>query len=246
MVELERHLVAVEGATLEVFAGGAGQLIVATTHPTFVQTSAPRLLGEVPCLVQVNARGVGGSSPAGAPHERTMDQTIADLEAVRRWWGAERWVFSGNSAGGFLGLRYALRHPESLAGLILHACAASIDFLEDPGRTAPLPDNQHKGPDGRWVYTGEQETPLGAWRKDMEGFDVRAQLGALRVPTLILCGRHDPIVAPGSCTELHALIPGSDLVVLEQSGHSVSGVAEADAAVYRAAVQRFLTERVPI
>jgi proline iminopeptidase len=238
---LERHLVAVEGATLEVFAGGAGRPVVGTTHPFTTQSSAPRLLDGVPCLVRVNARGVGGSSPAGAPHERTMAQTIADLEAVRRWWGAERWVFSGGSAGGFLGLRYALRRPESLAGLILHACAASLDYFEDPGRGAPLPD-WHKGPDGRWVYTGKRETPAGAWRKDMEGFDVRARLSALRVPTLLLCGRHDPIVAAGSCTALQALIPGADLVVLEQSGHDV---AAADQASYRAAVERFLTERVP-
>jgi len=66
---------------------------------------------------------------------------------------------------------------------------------------------------------------------------VRAQLGALRLPTLIVCGRHDRLVAPGSCTALRALIPGSDLVVLEQSGHEV---AEADAATYRAAVQSLL------
>jgi pimeloyl-ACP methyl ester carboxylesterase len=150
-------------------------------------------------------------------------------------------VFEGESAGGFLGLRYALRHPESLTGLIVHACAASTDFFEDPGRRRPRP-NWHKESDGRLVYRGEQETPRGAWSKDLEGFDVRAQLGALRVPTLILCGRHDPVVAAGSCTALHALIPGSELVVLDQSEHDVS---ETDAATARAAIQRFLTERVP-
>jgi proline iminopeptidase len=155
-VELERHLVAVEGATLEVFAGGAGQPVVGTTHPWNVQSSAPRLLDEVPCLVKVNARGVGGSSPAGSPHERTMAQSIANLEAGRRWWGAERWVFMGGSTGGFLGLCYALRHPESLAGLTVHACAASLEYFEDPGRGPEYPlVDWHKEPDGRWRYTGE-------------------------------------------------------------------------------------------
>jgi proline iminopeptidase len=242
MLQLERHLVPVEGATLEVFAGGAGRPVVGRAHPAEVAPppGESELFGEVPSFVRMYPRGVRGSSPARAPHERTMAQTIADLEAVRRWWGVDRWVFSGGSAGGFLGQLYALRHPEALAGLILHACAASLDYFEDPGRVRPLPD-WHKGPDGRWVYTGEQETPLGAWKKETESFDVRAQLGALRVPTLILCGRHDGIVGPGSCTALHALIPGSDLVVLEHSGHNVG---EADQAAYRAAVQRFLDERV--
>jgi proline iminopeptidase len=49
--------------------------------------------------------------------------------------------------------------------------------------------------------------------------DDRADLPALTVPTLVVAGRHDVICGPRWAQELHALIPGSQLVVLEDSGH---------------------------
>jgi len=50
-------------------------------------------------------------------------------------------------------------------------------------------------------------------------FDDRAALAALTVPTLVVVGRYDFICGMRWGTELHELIPGSRLVVLEGSGH---------------------------
>lgn len=49
--------------------------------------------------------------------------------------------------------------------------------------------------------------------------DDRATLPALTVPTLIVAGRYDVICGPRWAQELHTLIPRSQLVVLEDSGH---------------------------
>lgn len=49
--------------------------------------------------------------------------------------------------------------------------------------------------------------------------DDRAALPALRVPTLVVVGRFDVICGPRWAEELHRLIPGSRLLVLEKSGH---------------------------
>ena len=49
--------------------------------------------------------------------------------------------------------------------------------------------------------------------------DDREVLNSLTVDTLVLVGRHDFICGPRWSEELHKLIPGSRLVVLEQSGH---------------------------
>ncbi|WP_262056723.1 alpha/beta fold hydrolase [Streptomyces sp. STR69] len=49
--------------------------------------------------------------------------------------------------------------------------------------------------------------------------DDRATLGALTVPTLVLVGRHDFICGVRWAEELHDLVPGSELVILENSGH---------------------------
>ncbi|MDX3098516.1 alpha/beta hydrolase [Streptomyces sp. ME01-24h] len=49
--------------------------------------------------------------------------------------------------------------------------------------------------------------------------DDREPLAALAVPTLVVVGRYDVICGLRWGTELHELIPGSQLLVLENSGH---------------------------
>jgi proline iminopeptidase len=49
--------------------------------------------------------------------------------------------------------------------------------------------------------------------------DDRADLGGLTVPALVLAGRHDFICGVRWAEELHALIPDSELLILEDSGH---------------------------
>ena len=53
--------------------------------------------------------------------------------------------------------------------------------------------------------------PLRAW-------DLRPRLGEIGVPTLVVAGRHDGMAA-GQEDDLHAGIPGSELVVFEESSH---------------------------
>jgi len=55
----------------------------------------------------------------------------------------------------------------------------------------------------------------------MHSYDLRPKLGAIRVPTLILAGRQDWICAPEFSEEIHRLIPGSKLVIFENSSHSM-------------------------
>ncbi|MYV52092.1 alpha/beta hydrolase [Streptomyces sp. SID3212] len=68
--------------------------------------------------------------------------------------------------------------------------------------------------------------------------DDRAALGSLTVPALVVVGRHDVICGVRWAEELHRLIPGSDLLILEDSGHF--GHLEEPAAFTRA-VTRFVT-----
>ena len=51
-------------------------------------------------------------------------------------------------------------------------------------------------------------------------YDLKDRLGTIKVPVLVTVGRHD-WVTPVSCSETIAeLIPSSELVIFEQSGHS--------------------------
>jgi len=69
---------------------------------------------------------------------------------------------------------------------------------------APEPLNRAFGPDGF-----------------LRRFDLRPELPRIAAPTLIIAGRHDWICPVAFSEEIHQLIPGSRLVVFEESSHSV-------------------------
>ncbi|MFJ2394493.1 alpha/beta fold hydrolase [Streptomyces sp. NPDC087843] len=72
--------------------------------------------------------------------------------------------------------------------------------------------------------------------------DDREDLDSLSVPALVVVGRHDVICGVRWAEELHRLIPGSDLLILENSGHF--GHLEEPEAFARA-VTRFVTAAAP-
>ncbi len=49
--------------------------------------------------------------------------------------------------------------------------------------------------------------------------DSRADLAAIRCPTLVLCGREDAVTPPALHEEMAAAIPDATLVVLPRAGH---------------------------
>ena len=72
---------------------------------------------------------------------------------------------------------------------------------------------------------------------NLPNYDVTAKLHEISCPTLITVGRHDWITPVEASEELAARIPGSQLVIFEQSGHSPQ-TAERDA--WLAVVREFL------
>jgi proline iminopeptidase len=77
---------------------------------------------------------------------------------------------------------------------------------------------------------------LNGFMQDMPGFDLEAQLGQIRVPTLILVGRHDPQCPLENSERMAAAMPGARLVIFERSGH-FPYIEEPDAV--RAALEQF-------
>ena len=67
----------------------------------------------------------------------------------------------------------------------------------------------------------------------MQGFDAYDRLGELRMPTLILHGTRDRLVAPANAERLTADIPGAELHWLQGAGHLYHSeqAAQADAAI---------------
>ena len=56
----------------------------------------------------------------------TLQRYLGEVEQVRQALGLERFLLYGHSWGGLLGMEYALRHPQHLAGLVISNMTASV------------------------------------------------------------------------------------------------------------------------
>ena len=59
-----------------------------------------------------------------------------------------------------------------------------------------------------------------AFAVNQENYDLKPHLPGIKVPTLITVGRHDWITPVAASETIHRLIPGSELVIFENSGHA--------------------------
>ncbi len=86
-------------------------------------------------IILFDQRGAGQSTPHAEIAGNDTDALVADIEALRRGRGVERWVVFGGSWGALLALAYAQSHPERCRGLILRGVflggRAEIDWFFD-------------------------------------------------------------------------------------------------------------------
>lgn len=59
-----------------------------------------------------------------------------------------------------------------------------------------------------------------AFSRNQPNYDLTARLPEIKVPVLVTVGRHDWITPLEASQELHRLLPNSQLVIFENSGHS--------------------------
>jgi proline iminopeptidase len=179
----------VEGPQLAVHEGGLVERpTVVALHggPGFDQgylRPGLRTLSSDAQLVFVDLRGQGRS---GRPpvDTCTLEQMADDVAAVCDVLGIDRPVVLGHSAGGFVGLHLAVRHPGLAAGLVLCDTAATL---------APIPD--------------DDPPPSLGDRATAEAVDVAARLfgGDLSAETVRRFGR---LVAPFYAGPSHTGVPG--------------------------------------
>ncbi len=135
----------VNEATLYVDVHGAERRVVGThfdTRPTMVVLHGgpgfdqgylrPGLdpLSEAAQLVFIDLRGQGRSSKV-AVASCTLEQMADDVAALCSHLGIDKPIVFGHSAGGFVALHLALRHPDLAAGLILCDTAPTLASVPD-------------------------------------------------------------------------------------------------------------------
>ena len=170
-----------------------------------------------------------------------LDDLVADLIRVLDEAGVDRAHVAGVSLGGLIGLRAAATHPDRILSLTAMCCAARFSRATwvERGKVvrrdgvAPLID----GIIDRWFtreFQSEHQDLVASFRQmlattDDDGYahaadlladaDVRDDLAAIRVPTLVIAGAADTANPVSDLKMIAAAVPGSRLEILEGVGH---------------------------
>ncbi|MDQ0834601.1 3-oxoadipate enol-lactonase/4-carboxymuconolactone decarboxylase [Streptomyces achromogenes] len=207
--------------------------------------------------------GHGGAPahPAGSVSD-LAERLLVTLDRL----GVQRFGYAGCAFGGAVGVELALRHPERVASLALIAASprfGTADEFRQRGvivRTNGLDPIARTSPD-RWFTSGfaAAQPAITEWAVQMvrttdpgcyiaacealAAFDVRAEIGLVGVPTLVLAGSDDQVTGPAEARTLVAGIPDARLAVVPGASHLVP--VEQPAAVTDLLVRHFSTAWQP-
>jgi len=127
----EERVEADDGAQLWTLTQGRGRPVVwCHGGPGGIDTLAPvaAMIDDLALVHRYEQRACGRSS-GGPPY--TMARSVADLEALRRHWGHERWLVAGHSFGAALALAYAIDHPRRTEALVSISCVVEFEGQPD-------------------------------------------------------------------------------------------------------------------
>ena len=187
-----------------------------------------------------------GRSPLPGGSKFTFEELEQDLSKLLETRGLTRVHLVGLSGGGLLALRLALDRPALIQSLILVGAAAQVDghtravgeswseTLRTEGYDAYIrrlamdffsPDWLEAHLDFadrmRESQRGRDLAPLLGWAESIRNYDVRARLGRLQVPTLVLHGMDDRVVDPSHARYLRQAIRGAQVRLFANTGHLV-------------------------
>ena len=189
-------------------------------------------------VVTFDKRNTGLSDrTGGAP---TLEERMDDIRAVMDDAGMASASLVGHSEGGPLAILFAATYPERVEALVLGATYARLDpppdleerlaFVEEHWGTGIPIQYFVSGSDPEWAarYERSAATPRTAveiLRMNVL-LDVRAALGAITAPTLVVHRTGDPIVPIAAGRELAGGIAGARFVEMPGNTHLPSTDAE--------------------
>lgn len=205
--------------------------------------SFDRLLPLLPHTVRamaIDQRGHGAADrPKGAYALADFaDDVVAFMDAV----GLPSAVLLGSSSGGYVAQQVAVTNPSRVTGLVLvgsprtlrgrPSFADEVDQLSDPMNAAWVRRSLtwfprfHRVPES-YIEDRVQDgarIPAHVWRETFTGLCTAApptDTATISSPTLIVWGDRDELLTREHEEDLAAAIPGSRLVVYQNTGHLV-------------------------
>ncbi|GAB4474356.1 MAG: alpha/beta fold hydrolase [Anaerolineales bacterium] len=196
-------------------------------------------------LIAPDLRGHGDSTPTDGTY--SMDLLAEDCAKLLDHLNiTQRVVLCGLSMGGYISFAFARKYPHRLAGLVLTSTRAAADTEESKlNRQRSMKIVQEQGiqpiieamlpkvlsaktfqsrPDlVQTVREIMQRTTIQAVIGDLQGMleriDSRPFLPQIKVPTLIIHGKDDPLIPIDEAKAMQMAIPDSHLVLLEDTAH---------------------------
>lgn len=187
-------------------------------------------------VVALDLPGHGGSpGPSLRSIGTYATRVVEALDAL----GIASAVVAGHSMGGAIALTIALEAPPRVAGLVLvgtgarlRVSPALLQATADPvaltaaaGMMADHAFGALAGPELREELARDLlATAPGVAHGDFSAcdvFDAMARLGAVRAPTLVVCGAEDRLTPPKYSEFLRDRIPGARLELVPGAGHMV-------------------------
>ncbi|MCP4895481.1 MAG: alpha/beta hydrolase [bacterium] len=240
--------------------GGRGKavfLIAGLGASTRLWGEFPRILARSFRVLALDNRGIG-TSREGEPF--SLDRAAEDILAVAQEFDLDSFALLGASLGGTIALNTALSSPQSVRRLVVISCAPHLS--EHGRKTLGLLDLllQRLSPSEfgdalmhlafappfaarHSEFVAETSVLYGLAPEDvpgtqtqlnhlLKGWDLRDGLTQLKVPSLVMVGGRDAIVAPEETRALANLLPKSDLFEDGNVGHSLLAEVGATALEY--------------
>jgi len=203
-----------------------------------------RALPEKFRVITPDLRGFGQSAASTAPF--SLELLADDVHALLKELGAERCALGGLSMGGYVALAYVKKYGGELRGLMLIDTKAEADTPEGKeARTRMVEVARQKGSSAiADLMEPKMLAPDAAKQRPAVAKELRAimeacppltiehallamrerpdrvaELGQIKVPTLIVVGEHDAITPPAVAETMRKGIPNARLVVVRGAGH---------------------------
>jgi pimeloyl-ACP methyl ester carboxylesterase len=190
-----------------------------------------------------------GTSRFGAEH--SLDDLVTDCVDVVDRAGQDRFVLVGMSAGGFMAIELALRHPERVAGLVLMSTQAAAytseerrafgGLLEPLDTDGPIPEHVVEafrpvifGAEALAVRTDLVDRWTASWRRRparslhreyrswIDKPDRLADLSRITAPVLVMHGEEDAGISIDHARAMHERLPHSHFAPIAGAGHLVT------------------------
>ncbi|SCK09850.1 Pimeloyl-ACP methyl ester carboxylesterase [Variovorax sp. HW608] len=186
---------------------------------------------------------------SAAPIEEfVLENFVEDVTRILDKEKLDKVSLVGQSLGGMIGLKLALTHPDRLAAFIgcdtslainhpvlleilaarrISQRAVAIEqrsmgrwFLENhPDKAGLYAQINHFNPSTHSISADRWDAAIGSLMQPDRLVPMEA-LGQVQCPTLMLVGSEDPIVPVAVAREVVPLVPGAELVVVDDAGHS--------------------------